>query len=155
MEVKGGVDRSVMPAAGPCLTENNSRCRNSDSNCMLWDSSSLGPGLTCRLEMLTEEGWSKAMATEGVSTLPKEPEFARKKFSEGVDIVMPGVVGGLTGLCTMLGLRDPRVQMRENKMAELASMSYVTEFVWMVQEGITTGEVVRQFIMGVFRVVDW
>ena len=59
-------------------------------------------------------------ATEGVS---REPEFARKKFSVGVDIVMPGVVGGLTGLCTMLGLRDPRVQMRENKMAELASMS--------------------------------
>jgi hypothetical protein len=38
------------------------------------------------------------MATEGVPTLPKEPEFARKKFAVGVDIVMPGVVGFLTGL---------------------------------------------------------
>ena len=123
MEVKGGVDRSVMPAAGPCFTENNSRCRNSDSNCMLWDSSSLGPGVTWRLEMLTEEDWSKATATEGVSTLPKEPEFARKKSSVGVDIVMHGVVGDLNGLCTRLGLTDPRVQIRENKMAELASMS--------------------------------
>ena len=90
---------------------------------LLWDSSTLGPGVTCRLDMLTEEDRSKTMATEGVPRLPKEPEFARKKFSVGVDIVMPGVVGGLTGLCTMLGLRDPRVQMRENKMAELASMS--------------------------------
>ena len=90
----------------------------------------LGPGLMCRLEMLTEEGWSKAMATEGVSTLPKEPEFARKKFSVGADTVMHGVVGGLNGLSTGLGLRDPRVQMRENKM------------------------VVRQLIMGLYRAVE-
>ena len=119
-EVKGGVDKSVMPTARPCSTEeNNSRCRNSDSSCMLWDSSFLGLGVICKLEMLTEEDRSKATATEGVS---REPEFARKKFSVGVNIVMHVVVGGSTGLCTRLGLRNPRVQMRENKMAELASM---------------------------------
>jgi hypothetical protein len=112
-----------MPAAGPCLTENTSRCRNSDSNCMLCGFSTSGPGVTRRLEMLTEEDQSNNMATEGVPTLPKEPEFARKEFSVGVDIATPGVVGGLTGLCTMLRLRDPRAQMRENKMAEPASMS--------------------------------
>ena len=151
-EVKGGVDKSVMPTARPCSTEeNNSRCRKSDSSCMLWDSSFLGLGVICKLEMLTEEDRSKATATEGVS---REPEFARKKFSVGVDIVMHGVVGGLNGLCTGLGLRDPRVQMRENKMVELASMLQVTELVWRVQEGISRGEVVRQFIMGLIRAVE-
>ena len=89
--------------------------------------------MTHRLEMQTEEARSKTMATVGVPTLPKEPEFARKEFSVGVDIATPGVVGGLTGLHTM---RDPRAQLRENKMAELASISPGIEPVWMIQEGM-------------------
>ena len=79
-EVKGGVDKSVMPTARPCSTEeNNSRCRKSYLSCLLWECSVLGLGV------LAEEDRSKA--TEGVAS---EPEFARKKL----------IVGVSTGLCT-------------------------------------------------------
>ena len=48
----------------------------------------------------------------------------------------------MTGLHIM---RDPRAQLRENKMAELASISPGIEPVWMVQEGMKGREVEEEW----------